>query len=105
LSIPTTPERKTRWFDGTINLPTIIAVISAIGSIAVYGVNELGDMKMRITRLEDHETVNRERFATIEKNQDNLRQDVAGQLRDINGKLDRIMWPDGYSNVRSQEKR
>jgi hypothetical protein len=103
LSTPITSERK-RWFDGTINLPTIIAVISAIGSIAVYGINELGDLKMRITRLEDHENVTRDRFTQIEQNQAALRQDVAGQLRDINGKLDRIMWPEGYANVRGQNK-
>jgi hypothetical protein len=99
LSTPHT-DRKARWFDGTINLPTIISVLTAVGSVAIYGVNELSDIKMRLTRLEDHESVTRDHFALIEQSQTALRQDVSGQLRDINQKLDRIMWPDGYSNTR-----
>jgi hypothetical protein len=98
-------QRKPRWFDGTVNLPTIIAVITTLASVAYFGITQISDLKLRLSLVEMHDQAVDDHFRQVEKSQDQLRQDLSGQLHDINAKLDRLIWPEGYDRNDARDPR
>lgn len=92
MSTPSQNPTRRNWFDGTVNLPTIIAVVTTLASIAYYGVTQIKDLQNRVALIEQVNTVQEEHFRRIEMSQTEMRAEVLGQLRDLNGKLDQLMF-------------
>lgn len=49
----TDPKRS--WFDGTINLPTILSVVAAAATACVFAVTTYNGVEHRVTILEQHD--------------------------------------------------
>jgi hypothetical protein len=73
----TDPKRS--WFDGTVNLPTILSVVVAAGTACVFAVTTYNGIEHRVTILEQHDIQATEN-----------RGDVRQSLQDINTKLDKL---------------
>lgn len=72
-------ETKRGWFDGTINLPTILSVVAAASTASVFAVSTYDGIEHRVTVLEEQ----------AKTAQDN-RASVQNSLDKINDKLDRL---------------
>lgn len=72
-------EQKRSWFDGTINLPTILSVVLAAVTASVFCVSLYNGIEHRVTVLEQHD----------EATKDN-RSAVQNSLDKINDKLDKL---------------
>lgn len=73
----TDPKRS--WFDGTINLPTILSVVAAAATACVFAVTTYNGVEHRVTILEQHDIQATEN-----------RGNVQNSLDKINEKLDRL---------------
>lgn len=74
-----TEGQKRNWFDGTINIPTVITVLGAAVGIAGTGISLYNGIEHRVTVLEQHD----------ETAKDN-RVSVNDKLDKLNDKLDRL---------------
>lgn len=72
-------EPKRSWFDGTINLPTILAVILAAVSASAVGVGLYNGIEHRVTILEQRADAAKENQSAVQ-----------ASLDKINDKLDRL---------------
>jgi ribosome-associated translation inhibitor RaiA len=73
-------ETTTRpWFDGTVNLPTILSVLGAAAAATTFCVSQYYNIEHRVTVLEQHDIA-----ATENKT------DVQRSLDKINDKLDKL---------------
>jgi hypothetical protein len=72
-------EGKRSWFDGTVNLPTILSVILAAVAASAFCVGLYNGIEHRVTVLEQHD------IAATEN-----RSDVRDSLKSINDKLDKL---------------
>lgn len=72
-------EPKRNWFDGTINLPTILSVIGAAAAATTFCVSQYYSIEHRVTVLEQHDDAAKEN-----------RGSVQNSLDKINDKLDRL---------------
>jgi hypothetical protein len=92
LSTPSQNPTRRNWFDGTVNLPTIIAVVTTLASIAYYGVTQIKDLQSRVSLIEQVNTSQEDHFRRIEASQTEMRSEVISQLRDLNNKIDQLMF-------------
>lgn len=70
---------RRHWFDGTINLPTILSVLGAAAAATTFCVSQYYSIEHRVTVLEQHDIA-----ATENKS------DVQRSLDKINEKLDKL---------------
>lgn len=92
MSTPSQNPTRRNWFDGTVNLPTIIAVVTTLASIAYYGITQVKDLQSRVSLIEQVNTIQEEHFQRLESSQSQMRNEVIIQLRDMNQKLDQLMF-------------
>lgn len=71
--------QEKRWFDGTVNLPTILSVVIAAVAASTFCVGLYNGIEHRVTVLEQHD------LAATEN-----RSDVRESLKSINDKLDKL---------------
>jgi hypothetical protein len=86
-----------RWFDGTINIPTVGSIIAAMVTATAFGVGLYNSLDRRVQTLEDHDKNQEQHFLRIESDQSQLKSDVKEQLRgiasdvkDTNTKIDHL---------------
>lgn len=72
-------ETKRNWFDGTINIPTVITVLGAAVAIAGTGISLYNGIEHRVTVLEQHDDMAKENRVTVQSSLDK-----------INDKLDKL---------------
>lgn len=72
-------EPKRNWFDGTINLPTILSVLLAAVTASAFGVGLYNSIEHRVTVLEQHDDAAKENRGAVQ-----------ASLDKINDKLDRL---------------
>jgi hypothetical protein len=93
------PDSRRTWFDGTINIPTVISVIGAAVGATVFCVGLYNNVAERALILEEHDRQQEVHFQSIERDQTTLRSDVKDQLKgisadikDTNLKLDQLLY-------------
>jgi phosphoglycerate-specific signal transduction histidine kinase len=93
------PDSRRSWFDGTINIPTVISVIGAAVCATVFCVGLYNNVSQRVLLLEEHDRQQELHFQAIERDQASLRSDVKDQLKsigadikDTNSKLDQLLY-------------
>ena len=93
------PDSRRTWFDGTINIPTVISVIGAAVGATVFCVGLYNNVAERVLILEEHDRQQEVHFQSIERDQATLRSDVKDQLKgisadikDTNLKLDQLLY-------------
>lgn len=93
------PDSRRNWFDGTINIPTVLSIISAAVVVSVFAVGLYNGIDRRVLQLEGAHGEVEKHFARIEQDQQRLRDDVKEQLRgissdvkDTNQKLDQLLY-------------
>lgn len=77
-----TDQRRT-WFDGTINVPTILTVVGAAITAGAFGVGVYNSLDHRVSALEYSDKQQEQHFTRVENDQAQIRSDVKEQLRDI----------------------
>lgn len=70
---------KSKWFDGTVNLPTILSVVLAAVAASAFGVGLYNNIEHRVTVLEQHDDAAKENRGTVQNSLDK-----------INDKLDKL---------------
>lgn len=85
-------QEKRRWFDGTINVPTIITVVVLVVSGVTFGVSLYNGMDHRVVALENESRGNADRFQRIEQAQRDSQSDIRSALRDLSDKMDRLLF-------------
>lgn len=93
------PDSRRSWFDGTINIPTVISVIGAAIGATVFCVGLYNNVSQRVLLLEEHDRQQELHFQAVERAQADLRSDVKDQLKsigadikDTNSKLDQLLY-------------
>jgi hypothetical protein len=86
------PDSRRSWFDGTVNIPTVLSVIGGAVGAAVFCVGLYNNVSQRDRQQEIH-------FQAVERDQAALRSDVKEQLKgissdvkDTNQKLDQLLY-------------
>jgi hypothetical protein len=74
---------RPRWFDGTINVPTILSVLIAGVSVAYFCVGLYNSLDRRVMTLEASDRAQEQHFNRIESDQSQLRNDMKEQLKSI----------------------
>lgn len=94
-AMPPVPERNRPRFDGTINIPTILALLAMLAGLAGSGMGVYVGVDARIkSNASDIMLLKNQRTDDM-ANQQQARQDMKNDLHDISGKLDRILWDRG----------
>lgn len=76
---------KQRWFDPKITWQNVLtAMVTACGTVAVINSSFAG-LSERITKVEQHDAAQDQRFAQVEKSADQNKTDVKEQLGSIAG--------------------
>jgi hypothetical protein len=76
-------NEKGRWFDGTINVPTVLMILGTAGSLGLSIVGIYNSFDHRILLLEQNDKAQEQHFGRIESDQSQMKSDVKEQLRDI----------------------
>lgn len=74
---------RPRWFDGTINVPTILSILIAGISVAYFCVGLYNSLDRRVMTLEASDRAQEQHFNRIESDQSQLRNDMKEQLKSI----------------------
>jgi hypothetical protein len=98
-SVQHPPDARRTWFDGTINIPTVISVIGAAVCATGFCVGLYNNVAERVLILEERDRQQEVHFQNIERDQAALRSDVKDQLKgissdikDTNLKLDQLLY-------------
>jgi|GEM_PF-2333880 len=93
------PDSRRSWFDGTINIPTVLSVMFAAVSATGFCIGLYNNVSQRVLLLEERDRQQEVHFQTIERDQAALRSDVKDQLKaigsdikDTNSKLDQLLY-------------
>jgi hypothetical protein len=93
------PDSRRSWFDGTINIPTVLSVVSGVAAASVFCVGLYNNVSQRVLLLEEHDRQQELHFQAVERDQAALRSDVKEQLKgissdvkDTNQKLDQLLY-------------
>lgn len=85
------PMKKIHW-DGTVNIPTILALLTAVACGLLFIVTGYNALDRRITRSE-YDIATLHLNDTTRANQINdMQKDTKDGLKDINTKLDKLVW-------------
>lgn len=76
-------ESKRSWFDGTINLPTILSVVAAAATACVFAVTTYNGIEHRVTILEQHDIQSAENRGNVQTSLDRINE----KLDKLNDKL------------------
>lgn len=90
---PSAPPRL--HFDGTINVPTLLMLVAMIGGLLVSGLGLYSSLSERIEGNSREVTLLKNQMLDVKAAQAQDRADVRGDLHDINGKLDQLLWDRG----------
>ncbi|SPB16540.1 hypothetical protein NOV72_03739 [Caballeronia novacaledonica] len=92
-------DTRRSWFDGTINIPTVLSVLFAAVSATGFCIGLYNNVSQRVLLLEERDRQQEVHFQTIERDQAALRSDVKDQLKaigsdikDTNSKLDQLLY-------------
>jgi hypothetical protein len=93
------PDSRRSWFDGTVNIPTVLSVIGGAVGAAVFCVGLYNNVSQRVLLLEERDRQQEIHFQAVERDQAALRSDVKEQLKgissdvkDTNQKLDQLLY-------------
>ncbi|WP_153135188.1 hypothetical protein [Paraburkholderia agricolaris] len=93
------PDSRRSWFDGTINIPTVLSVIGGAIGATVFCIGLYNNVSQRVLLLEEHDRQQEVHFQAVERDQAALRSDVKEQLKgissdvkDTNQKLDQLLY-------------
>lgn len=93
------PDSRRSWFDGTINIPTVLSVVSGAVAASVFCVGLYNNVSQRVLLLEERDRQQEIHFQALERDQAALRSDVKEQLKaissdvkDTNQKLDQLLY-------------
>lgn len=100
-----TEQRHIQW-DLTVNIPTMLAIATALVGAIAFGVRTYADLDARLVAGHSERTVLRRDVdrvdataAELRRDQgqklDALRAELRGDLRDVSGKLDQLLLRDG----------
>lgn len=107
------PSPQESWrIDKTFNLSTVIAVVVAVVGVTSFGVRANNDLENRINKVTyDAETIRLDvrRIETMVNAQattqsgslSTLRVEIREDLKEVNGKLDRLLVPVGGGTART----
>ena len=76
-------EKTRNWFDGTINVPTLLSVIASVAWVTYYGVGLYNNLDRRLISVERANVEQSKRSDRIEGDQAQIKSDVKEQLKDI----------------------
>jgi hypothetical protein len=83
------PDSRRTWFDGTINIPTVISVIGAAVGATVFCVGLYNNVAERVLILEEHDRQQEIHFQGIERDQ---AAGISSDIKDTNLKLDQLLY-------------
>jgi hypothetical protein len=93
------PDSRRSWFDGTINIPTVVSVVGGAIAASVFCVGLYNNVSQRVLILEERDRQQEVHFQALERDQATLRSDVKEQLKaissdvkDTNQKLDQLLY-------------
>ena len=93
------PDSRRNWFDGTINIPTVLSVLFAAMSATAFCIGLYNNVSQRVLLLEERDRQQEIHFQAIEREQAGLCNDVKDQLKaigtdikDTNQKLDQLLY-------------
>jgi len=92
-----------RWvFDKTLNVPTLLTVVTMVAATTAFGVQAFSDQDRRITEAERKAEAAKEDIRRVESIQSaqarsnaeqlqNLRVEIRNDIRDVSNKLDTLL--------------
>lgn len=93
---PALPDPPSRLhFDGTINVPTLLMLVAMIAGMIASGLGVYSSLSERIEITSRDVTLLKNQLIDVKATQTQDRADVRGDLHDINGKLDQLLWDRG----------